>query len=119
MVVPLFISPLQLVSEIFAFLHNISVFEAKSSALTDYGLLFPCLRFTHTVACIGAKIDSDAQQTLSSWLLNQLDSQDPPDFAYRTKNSLCGGLNILKGKFLVKRIYHKILSLFANPFRGK
>jgi hypothetical protein len=38
---------------------------------------------------------------LSGWLLNQLDLSG---FAWRTKNSLLGGLNISKGKLCVKEI---------------
>jgi len=69
--------------------------------LADYGLLSPCLRFTHTVTCIDAKLGSDGRLTLSGWLFNQLDS---PDFAWRTKNSLWGGLNIQKRELCVKGI---------------
>ena len=69
--------------------------------LADYGLLSPCLRFTHTVTCIDAKLGSDGRLTLSGWLLNKLDS---PDFVWRTKNSLLGGLNIQKRELCVKGI---------------
>jgi len=71
----------------------------NSFTLTDYGLLSPCLRFIHTVTRIDAKLGSDGRLTLSGWLLNQLDS---PDFAWRTKNSLWGGLNVQKRQLCVK-----------------
>jgi len=63
--------------------------------LTDYGLLSPCLRFTHTVTRIDAKLGSDGRLTLSGWLFNQLDF---PGFAWRTKNSLSMRLKISKGE---------------------
>jgi len=51
----------------------------------DYGLLSPCLHFTHTVTRINTKLSSDGRLTLSGWLLNRLDS---PGLAWRTKKSL-------------------------------
>ena len=53
--------------------------------LADYGLLSPCLRFTHAITRINAKLGSDGRLTLSGWLFNQLDCTD---FAWRTKNPL-------------------------------
>ena len=84
--------------------------------LADYGLLSPCLRFIHTVTCIDAKLGSDGRLTLSGWLLNQLDS---PDFAWRTKNSLLGELNIVKAKLYVKRTSHKIGGALLSRPEGK
>jgi hypothetical protein len=81
----------------------------NSFTLTDYGLLSPCLRFTHTVTRINAKLGSDGRLTLSGWLLSQLDS---PGFAWRTKNSLLGGSNIQKRQLCVKGFY---ISYFLPP----
>jgi hypothetical protein len=62
----------------------------------DYGLLSPCLRFTHAITRIDAKLGSDGRLTLSGWSFNQLDCAD---FAWRTKNFPFGKVSI--GKFLL------------------
>src|SRR4030065_2790304 len=67
-------------------LHNSKPFSRLNTfTLPHYGLRAPCLRFTHAVTCINAKLGSDGRLTLSGWLLNQLVS---PSFAWRTKNLL-------------------------------
>jgi hypothetical protein len=48
---------------------------------------------------MNAKLGSDGRLTLSDWPFNQLDS---PDFAWRTKNSVWGEMNIQKGQLCVK-----------------
>ena len=68
--------------------------------LADYGLLSPCLRFTHAITRINAKLGSDGRLTLSGWLFNQLDCAD---FAWRTKNLLFDGLSIEKHLLCVNK----------------
>src|SRR3972149_5224491 len=51
--------------------------------LADYGLLPPCLRFTHDVTITSARLGSDGRLTLSGWLLSQLDCAS---LAWRTRN---------------------------------
>jgi hypothetical protein len=55
---------------------------------------------------MNAKLGSDGRLTLSGWFLNQLDS---PDFAWRTKNSLLGKLNIREPELNVKKSDQNLL----------
>ncbi|MBU1206698.1 MAG: hypothetical protein KKH04_07210, partial [Proteobacteria bacterium] len=66
------------------------------------------------VTRINAKLGSDGRLTLSGWLFNQLDS---PDFAWRTKNSLWGGLNIQKRELCVKGILAQDLGFVWGAFQ--
>jgi hypothetical protein len=59
--------------------------ELNTLTLADYGLISSCLRFTLTIARIGAKLGSDSRLTLAGGLFNQLDLAS---FAWRTKKSL-------------------------------
>jgi len=83
-------------------LHNNKPFSRLNTfTLSHYGLRSPCLRFTHTISRINAKLGSDGRLTLSGWLLNQLDS---PSFAWRTKNLLLVVVSIGNGVLCVKKI---------------
>ena len=59
--------------------------ELDTFTLADYGLLPPCLRFTHDVTIISARLGSDGRLTLSGWPLSQLDCAS---LAWRTRNLL-------------------------------
>jgi len=83
--------------------------ELNTFTLADYGLLSPCLRFTHAITRIDAKLGSDGRLTLSGWLFNQLDCAD---FAWRTKNSLFDGESI--GKFQERQRLELALSFLKN-----
>jgi hypothetical protein len=74
--------------------------ELYTFTLSDYGLLSSCLRFTHTITRIDAKLGSDGRLTLSGWLLNQLDCAD---FTWRTKNLLFDRSSIGKFRLYVKQ----------------
>ena len=64
---------------------TIAFSRLNTFTLSHYGLRSSCLRFTHAVTCINAKLGSDGRLTLSDWLFNQLDS---PSFTWRTKTLL-------------------------------
>ena len=52
-------------------LHNNKPFSwLYTFTLSHYGLRSPCLRFTHTVTRINAKLGSDGRLTLSGWPRN-------------------------------------------------
>jgi len=76
--------------------------------LSHYDLRSPCLRFTHAITRMNAKLGSDGRLILSGWLLNRLDL---PSFAWLTKKLLSRGRSI-GGLFLLVKGY--FLSALSN-----
>jgi len=87
---------------------TIAFSRLNTFTLSHYGLLSSCLRFTHAVTCINAKLGSDGRLTLSGWLFNQLDL---PSFSWRTKA-------LLLTAWSIGGLFYRVKGYFPSKIRG-